>query len=124
MRISDWSSDVCSSDLYFLQLRGVGVEAARDDPDQQVPLREDALQAIALADEDGTDVALGHVLRGVADRGAGSQQLDLLLVDNAGHNIPVHAFLRPDSVSRGTARRIRGSVKQSLTAACRNQFTN
>src|SRR3546814_3738007 len=62
---------------YFLQLRGVGVEAARDDPDQQVPLREDALQAIALADEDGTDVALGHVLRGVADRGAGRQQLDL-----------------------------------------------
>src|SRR3546814_19550096 len=79
-------------------------------------------RAIALAYDDGTDVALGHVLRGVADRGAGRQQLDLLLVDNVGHNLPVHAFLRLASVPRGTARRIRGFGQKTRLVSCCNQL--
>src|SRR3546814_6651448 len=72
MRISDWSSDVCSSDLLVGELVG---EIGRDVGDQRRHMVGDqANPALALAQRLGMAVALGDVSEGI-DEAAGGQRM-------------------------------------------------
>src|SRR3546814_7881939 len=62
MRISDWSSDVCSSDLLWLQPRDSGARGAGGNPEREgaelfplLRLSEAAIDRISDEPEDGGD---------------------------------------------------------------------
>src|SRR3546814_10511474 len=68
MRISDWSSDVCSSDLPLLQL---GLDPGHGDVAGQ-PVAQEALE---LADLEEEVLRLAQFRRGAADHGVGRFEL-------------------------------------------------
>src|SRR3546814_10907537 len=85
MRISDWSSDVCSSDLLLL----VGLPKMHSVPD--VPTRDDAEQALA---------ELGDLLRemqfvGAADKAVALSLIVSAVVRGALAHIPLHLIKAP-----------------------------
>src|SRR3546814_14409769 len=86
MRISDWSSDVCSSDLIDAQLAGVGdreqlraaaaagadqrADVSRARSDDAVERRDDALEALCRAEP--VDVGARGVFRSLLEIGRAS----------------------------------------------------
>src|SRR3546814_14374471 len=84
MRISDWSSDVCSSDLFFCPSKGLIVEVDGETHDREQDLRRDralernlGFRAVrftnleVMSNMKGVLVALLCVLEATADRWAG-----------------------------------------------------
>src|SRR3546814_8565314 len=119
MRISDWSSDVCSSDLFPQGLPGCGIvdadeqleighplrSAAKIDADPEPDARAVTARRTANADRDGRAAALGQLfdaIEGDADeerrafaRSGGDQPLPLkLLVDRGAVAVPFERWPR------------------------------
>src|SRR3546814_2857997 len=70
MRISDWSSDVCSSDLRIEDRREHRAVEGREDHD----LRDVAEGAFLLAEEERDDALEGHAPRGPDGHQEGREQ--------------------------------------------------
>src|SRR3546814_15279002 len=77
MRISDWSSDVCSSDLPI----GADAAAAAGEPDILVPRADDALEAVVDRIEIAADrqAAAGAAVREHRGRGHEPQARDIVV---------------------------------------------
>src|SRR3546814_12466978 len=102
MRISDWSSDVCSSDLEFDEGEVVGVVlfVARRDGAVVLDLAEEALDAVAVAVEEGAEGGSGPALGHRLDVGPG-------------------AALREDGPERSEERR----VGKECVGTCRSRWS-
>src|SRR3546814_8485325 len=78
MRISDWSSDVCSSDLHTFKRTMIAMPETASTPPQRRPV----IRAVSF---DEADAAIGRLLRialpptRAADTGASAQVADFLL---------------------------------------------
>src|SRR3546814_20515842 len=72
MRISDWSSDVCSSDLFGISERGAGADGTRDrereDDGRPRPIGPDPGERVDAGADDRAD-AQGHQVRLAQCRG-------------------------------------------------------
>src|SRR3546814_19516725 len=64
MRISDWSSDVCSSDLVGGGVVGYGFEAGWPVAEELVVFRGEGLDGVVVALAEGEEGAVGGVLVG------------------------------------------------------------
>src|SRR3546814_10421719 len=104
MRISDWSSDVCSSDLIDAQLAGVGdreqprtaaaagadqrADVSRARGDDAVERRDDAVEALCRAEP--VDAGARGVFRSLLGGGIAGLLVDFLLRSRlaAEHRLP------------------------------------
>src|SRR3546814_6400059 len=66
MRISDWSSDVCSSDLFGRHFRGIGMRCEAGVEKCRQPDLIDMLFEIGIAE--GADILACRALRGIVEQ--------------------------------------------------------
>src|SRR3546814_13373119 len=85
MRISDWSSDVCSSDLLGLDARRLGIVRRRPSASQEARHRDDARR---FAMRSGLIASLSIAVAAVAGLVIGDDALPVALADKANGAIP------------------------------------
>src|SRR3546814_6513821 len=78
MRISDWSSDVCSSDLHIHRVRVGGHQFQRLGHDRRQSAQAPELALVGLELRGGGQRAVHQQVRDLLERGPGGQVLDVV----------------------------------------------